>query len=78
MNSSLNRLRSDSKVEHLEDSVVRQYLSRMKTLSDIIWKNDGVRSAALVLDEEGQPLYYVGKAQKVRKLHLPLTKEAVT
>mmetsp|Transcript_17078 Transcript_17078/g.28521 ORF Transcript_17078/g.28521 Transcript_17078/m.28521 type:complete len:735 (+) Transcript_17078:98-2302(+) len=54
------------------------YLSRMRTLSNIMWKNESVRSETLELDEGGQPVFYAGRARNIRRLKLPLTKTGVS
>lgn len=60
-----------------KESVVKQYLSRMSTLSRLMWTNPYLR-AGLELDDYGQPLYYSGKACKIRRLPMPLNEDMIT
>ena len=53
------------------------YLSRVKTLSDVMFKNPGLRRTCLESEDEDEPTFYIGLAHKIRRLKLPMSKDAV-
>ena len=62
----------------VKDISAKNYLSRVKTLSKIMWRNPGIRTEALVLDDEGNPSYYTGQAHLIMAMKDPFTVGAAT
>lgn len=58
----------------VKPSVVKQYLSRVRTIAKILWSNPELRNG-LELDSLGNPTYYTGKADKIMRFKVPLTVE---
>jgi hypothetical protein len=54
----------------------KQYLSLLKTISEVMNRHPHIRTKGLALTEEGDPQNYIGQAKNVFKFLLPLTPEA--
>jgi len=49
----------------VKDISAKNHLTRVKTLSKTMWRNPGIRTEALMLDDEGNPSYYTGQARQI-------------
>ena len=63
--------------KNIMDSTLKQYLGRVKTLTDLLYSYEELRELTLECNEQGEFLKHTGKAHRLYKLKMPMTVDHV-